>query len=554
MMVQGSIPSRPTPQLLDISGLSLRFGNVTALENVSLTIDHGEIVGIAGESGSGKSTLCRCVMGLQPAAASLSGDVRLEGRPILSLDEGARSAIRGRDMAMIFQNPASHLNPLQRVGSQVAQPMVRHLGISRSEALERAIKLLDDVGIKDPRLRARSYPHQLSGGMKQRVMIAAAISCSPKLLIADEPTTALDVTVQARILSLLKSFHRERNLAIALVSHDLGVLADICSRIIVMRRGEIVEQGPVATIIDNPQHEYTRLLINSQPGRKKLVGGWNGEARAPMLLVKDLSVEYVQKRDLFDFVQRRAVEPFRALDGIDITVEAGATVGIVGESGSGKTTLARAIIRQVIPTSGTITLDGRDTSALDRAGLAAFRRRVQMIFQNPYDSLNPRMTAIETIAEPIWRHGLMDRAAAMAEATELLDMVELPRGLGERRPRQLSGGQCQRVGIARALALKPDLLIADEITSALDVTTQAQILELLARLQRARNLTLLYISHDLAVVRSFCQRVYVFKDGRIVESGTTNETFARPKQAYTRELISSSFGLAQQPASSEQRL
>jgi peptide/nickel transport system ATP-binding protein len=529
-----------TAPLLAIEGVSVSFGSARVLTDVSFQIAPGEIVGIAGESGSGKSTICRSAMGLLPSTAEVSGEIHLGERSLLALNEAEWSGIRGREMGMIFQNPASHLDPLRRVGAQIAQPMIRHLGLSRKEAMERAVALLDDVGIREPGMRAKSYPHELSGGMKQRVMIAAAISCAPKLLIADEPTTALDVTVQAKILELLKDLNARRNLGIVLISHDLGVLADICSRIVIMRNGEIVEQGETRQIIEEPRHTYTQLLINSQPGRKKLRSGWSEPgAKEPLLRVDGLTVSFPVKRDLFDILKNRTPERFKALDGISLSIQAGETVGIVGESGSGKSTLARTIIRQNMPASGSVSLDGRNIGGLSGTELSAFRRSVQMVFQNPYDSLNPRMTALETIAEPIWRHGLADRRTANEEAAKLLDMVELPRALGERKPRQLSGGQCQRVGIARALALKPRLLIADEITSALDVTTQAQILELLARLQRERELTLLYISHDLSVVSSFCRRVYVFRTGRIVETGAAQEVLTHPREAYTQELVAS---------------
>ncbi len=529
-----------TSPLLDISGVSVAFGKVPVVKNVSFRIAPGEIVGIAGESGSGKSTICRAALGLLPQTATLTGDIGLDGRPLTGLDATEWAKLRGRDLSMIFQNPSSHLNPLQTIGSQIAQPMIRHLGLSRSEASQKAIALLEDVGIREPAMRAKSYPHELSGGMKQRVMIAAAISCAPRLLIADEPTTALDVTVQQKILELLKDLNRERGLAIALISHDLGVLADICSRIVVMRHGEIVEEGPAQEIVSNPRHPYTRLLVNSQPGRKSLTSGWSGEATdTPLLQVNGLKVHFPVKRDIIDTLRGRQPEPFKALDGIDLAIKAGETVGIVGESGSGKSTLARTIILQNRATEGGVTLEGQPIGDLSGAALLGFRRRVQMVFQNPYDSLNPRMTALESIAEPIWRHQLADRTGAIKEAERLLDMVELKRELGGRRPGQLSGGQCQRVGIARALALKPEILIADEITSALDVTTQAQILDLLARLQRERKLTLLYISHDLSVVSSFCQRVYVFRAGRIVEHGDAADVLGNPREAYTQQLVAS---------------
>ncbi|WP_202305937.1 ABC transporter ATP-binding protein [Mesorhizobium sp. L-8-10] len=524
------------PSLLQVENLSIGFGRVPTVRGVSFALGAGEILGIVGESGSGKSITCRALMGLLPATAAVAGRISLEGRDLLDLGERDWCGIRGRDMAMIFQNPASHLDPLRRIGNQVAAPVVRHLGISRREGLQRAVELLDDVGIREPEARARSYPHEFSGGMKQRAMIAAAIGCGPKLLIADEPTTALDVTVQARILKLLKDLNQRHGLAIILVSHDLGVIADICSRVVVMRHGEVVEQGPIDDVIHRPRHPYTKLLIESQPGRRGLPSRPAAEYAAPLLSVEKLSVSFPVKRSLAGGLSGGS---FLALDGIELQVAAGETVGIVGESGSGKSTLARTIIRQNRPSNGTIRLDGQDVHALGGEGLLRFRRRVQMVFQNPYDSLNPRMTIAEAVAEPIWRHGLADRRAARNQADELLDMVELPAALRERKPRQLSGGQCQRVGLARALALQPEILIADEITSALDVTTQAQILELLVRLQRERSLTLLYISHDLSVVSSFCQRVYVFKAGRVVESGPARQVLTTPQAPYTQELVGS---------------
>ncbi|AHG50153.1 peptide ABC transporter ATPase (plasmid) [Rhizobium leguminosarum bv. trifolii CB782] len=525
------------PPLLDVRDLCVSFGGFAAVKNVSFALQPGEILGIVGESGSGKSVTCRALMRLLSATARADGVVRLDGRNLLTLAEEELCAIRGRDIGMIFQNPASHLDPLRRIGKQVAAPMIRHLGIGKRQGLERAVKLLEDVGIRQPEIRARSYPHEFSGGMKQRAMIAAAIGCQPKLLIADEPTTALDVTVQAHILELLKELNRKNGLAIILISHDLGVVADICSRVLVMRHGEVVEQGAIDEVINLPRHPYTRLLIESEPGRKNYSTAVGPHLAAPLLHVENLSVTFpVGKTLLGSFASGNS---FRALDGIDLKINSGETVGIVGESGSGKSTLARAIIRLNAPSGGAIRLDGQDVGGLRGEALTAFRRRVQMVFQNPYDSLNPRLAIAEAVAEPIWRHGIADRKAALREADVLLDMVELPRNVRHRRPHQLSGGQCQRVGLARALALKPQLLIADEITSALDVTTQAQILELLVRLQRERSLTLLYISHDLAVVGSLCQRVYVFKAGRVVEQGAARQVLSAPQDPYTQALVGS---------------
>ncbi|TAX85364.1 ABC transporter ATP-binding protein [Rhizobium leguminosarum] len=531
------------PPLLDVKDLCVSFGGFAALKNVSFTLEPGEILGIVGESGSGKSVTCRALMRLLSATARADGTVRLDGRNLLTLGDDDLCAIRGRDVGMIFQNPASHLDPLRRIGQQVAAPMIRHLGIGKRESLQRAIKLLEDVGISEPEKRARSYPHEFSGGMKQRAMIAAAVGCQPKLLIADEPTTALDVTVQARILELLKELNRKNGLAIILISHDLGVVADMCSRVVVMRHGEVVEQGPINDVINRPRHPYTRLLIDSQPGRKKYGMPADPVQATPLLHVENLSVTFPFGKSLLGSFG--SSHSFRALDGIDLKINTGETVGIVGESGSGKSTLARSIIRLNTPSGGAIRLGGQDVGALAGEALTAFRRRVQMVFQNPYDSLNPRLTISEAVAEPIWRHGIADRKAARKEAVVLLDMVELPGNLHDRKPQQLSGGQCQRVGLARALALKPQLLIADEITSALDVTTQAQILELLVRLQRERSLTLLYISHDLAIVSSICQRVYVFKAGRVVEQGVARQVLSTPQDPYTQALVGS---LARLPA------
>ncbi len=519
------------PPLLEVKGMSVSFGGFVAVKNVSFTLQPGEIIGIVGESGSGKSVTCRAVMRLLAATARAEGTVALDGRDLLTLSEDELCAVRGRDIGMIFQNPASHLDPLRRIGQQVAAPMIRHLGIGKREGLQRAVKLLEDVGIYEPE------KHEFSGGMKQRAMIAAAIGCQPKLLIADEPTTALDVTVQARILELLKELNRKTGLAMILISHDLGVVADICSRVVVMRNGEVVEQGPIDDVINRPRHPYTRLLIESQPGRNSYGTAGGPDRGTPLLSVENLSVTFPAGQGLLGGFG--SSNSFRALDGVDLEINTGETVGIVGESGSGKSTLARSIIRLNTPSGGAIRLDGQDVGALGGEALTAFRRRVQMVFQNPYDSLNPRLTIAEAVAEPIWRHGIADRKAARKEADALLEMVELPSSLRNRKPQQLSGGQCQRVGLARALALKPQLLIADEITSALDVTTQAQILELLVRLQRERSLTLLYISHDLAVVSSLCQRVYVFKAGRVVEQGVARQVLSAPRDPYTQALVGS---------------
>jgi len=530
--------------LLDINDLSVHFGPFQVLHQVSLGIKPGEIVGIAGESGSGKSTLCRAVMGLLPKTAQVDGKLCLNEQSLLGLDTLHWSQLRGREMAMIFQNPASHLNPLQRIGWQIAIPMMHHLKLPRREAWLKAVALLEDVGIREPQRCARAFAHELSGGMQQRAMIAAAISCEVKLLLADEPTTALDVRVQAKILELLKTLNQTRGLSIVLVSHDLGVLASCCSRIVIMKNGRVVEQGNTQQMVHAPQHPYSQLLLASQPARKSFAYGAPATANRPLLEVSRLRVLFAQRQSLLQRLQKQQRAAFVALDNVNLTVNCGETVGIVGESGSGKSTLARTIMRQNQPAAGCICFAGQAIAGGDRAderciSQQALSQQIQMVFQNPYNSLNPRLSALEAIAEPLWRHALKSRHAALQQAARLLDCVELPRALGERRPAQLSGGQCQRVGIARALALKPRLLIADEITSALDVTTQAQILELLRRLQREQGLALLYISHDLAVVSSFCQRLYVFAAGKVVESGEARAVLGNPSQPYTRELVAS---------------
>lgn len=362
-----------TPPLMQVENLTVAFGSLTAVKGVSFQVMEGEILGIVGESGSGKSITCRALMGLLPALATAAGSVQFRGRDLLRLGEDEWCSLRGSEIGMIFQNPASHLDPLRRIGQQIAAPMIRHLGLSRREGMRRAVSLLEDVGIRDPEKRARSYPHEFSGGMKQRAMIAAAIGCGPKLLIADEPTTALDVTVQARILKLLQELNRKRGLAVILISHDLAAIAEICTRIVVMRNGEIVEQGPADEIISRPKHAYTKLLIASQPGRASCTVGSPPQAVAPLLSIERLSVSFPARHGLIGGRGMRDARSFLALDGIDMQISAGETIGIVGESGSGKSTLARAIVRQNRPSAGVVRLDGQDVHALQGRDLTRFR-------------------------------------------------------------------------------------------------------------------------------------------------------------------------------------
>ena len=529
--------------LLEVDGLTVAFetrrGTVPAVRGVSFSLAEGEILGIVGESGSGKSVTCRAILGLLPRTARVGGSIRFEGRELTGLSEADWEHMRGRQSAMIFQNPASHLDPLMRIGAQIGESLRHHMGQSGGEARREAIHLLSSVGIAQPELRVDSFPHELSGGMKQRALIAGAIACRPRLLLADEPTTALDVTVQARILDLLRTLNREHGLALVLISHDLGVIAEICQRVLVMRDGELVEQGRTRELIEAPQHPYTRLLIASQPGLRPL------KARAaqaaptdPLIRVEDLSVSFRGPFRWTDMIAGRfRASRIKALDGVSFEIYPGETLGVVGESGSGKSTVARAIARLLTPSGGRVLFEGADVHALAGEALLQFRRSVQMVFQSPYDSLNPRLTVRQTLSEPLRRHRLVPSDAIARRVQELTEMVELPNGLLDRTARQLSGGQCQRVGIARALAMQPRLLIADEVTSSLDVTTQAQILALLERLRAEAGLTMLYISHDLAVVRALCDRVLVFQAGRIVEGGLVQDVLAHPKDRYTQTLL-----------------
>jgi peptide/nickel transport system ATP-binding protein len=530
--------------LLEVENLAVSFGPVAAVRGISLTVGEGEILGLVGESGSGKSITCRALLGLLPGNARATGRVSFGGRDLLALQGEEMRAVRGREISMIFQNPSSHLDPLMTVGGHVAEPLRHHFGQSRKEARENAIEVLRSVQIVEPERRINAYPHELSGGMKQRGLIGAAMACRPRLLLADEPTTALDVTVQKHILELLRDLNRAHGLSIVLVSHDLAVVTELCDRVVVMRHGEIVEQGFTREVMRAPQHAYTRLLIDSQPSALALPdAGRRPETKMPLIELDRLSVTY-SKPGLLPGARREVVQ---ALDEVSFTVEAGECFGIVGESGSGKSTIARAIMRLVGPSRGGIRFRGADIGGLTGPELAAFRRKVQMVFQNPFDSLNPRMLVIDAIAEPLIRHGLATRKAAHQHARALMRQVELADDLGSRKPKQLSGGQCQRVGIARALALDPEVLIADEITSALDVTIQAQILKLLQRLRADRGLTVIYISHDLAVVRRFCDRIAVFRAARLVEMGSTEEVLERPRDDYTMALIASAPRLDRTP-------
>lgn len=575
-------------------------GIVRAVDGVSFSIPVGHTLGIVGESGSGKSVTSLSIMRLLTNSAKIeSGRIALLGKDLVKLPEPQMRSIRGKDVSMIFQEPMTSLNPVYTVGSQVAEAIILHQRVSHTEARQRTIDLFREVGIPNPEQRVDAYPHQMSGGQKQRVMISMALSCNPKLLIADEPTTALDVTIQAQILDILGKLRDERGMAILFITHDLGVIAEIADEVLVMYRGEMVEHGSVLEIFSNPQHPYTKGLLACRPrldtkyrrlptvddfmsverrdgqvhirekqmtstrlrelaaeGRGALLHPeselaamghpWEHTPKAadttcvpenakPLLEVENLAVHFPVKRGLLG----RTVDHVRAVDGISIKVYKGQTLGLVGESGCGKTTTGRALLRLIEPTGGRVNFDGTDLRLLNSRELRRFRRRMQIVFQDPYGSLNPRMTIESAITEPMIIQGLgktsrerRDRAAA------LLEEVGMSANHLRRYPHEFSGGQRQRICIARAIAVEPEFLICDESVSALDVSVQAQVLNLLKELQHKRELTYIFISHDLSVVKFMADMMAVMNGGKIVEFGPSQAIYAEPREAYTRKLIS----------------
>ncbi|MDA7966843.1 ABC transporter ATP-binding protein [Ruegeria sp.] len=520
--------------LLSVRDLTVKFGALTAVSNVSFDLERGGALGIVGESGSGKSVTCRALVRLLPDTARISGSVRFDGQSILDASESELDGLRGKHIAMVFQSPASHLDPLMRVGDQVAESLRKHTDLSGTKIRQEVLRLLELVRIPNPENWLHAYPHQLSGGMKQRVMIAGALACQADILLADEPTTALDATVQKRILDLLNELRRDHGLSIIFVSHDLGAVSAVCDDLIVMRRSELVEAGPVADVIGNPQHDYTRMLIASHPDRQAITTARRGTSGTPLIEARNLHVRFGNRTlsDLFTGGDSR----FTAVRDGNLVVRPGEALGIVGESGSGKSTIARALVGLVQPVAGKIGFDG-NAAQITGARRVGYLRDVQLIYQHPYEALNPRMTIYNAIAEPLRRHRLCAPSDVPDQVADLMAQVDLWPELASKIPGQLSGGQCQRVAIARALAMNPRVLIADEITSALDVTLQAQILDLLLRLQKERGLTMIFISHDLAVIRKLCHSVIVMRRGEIVETGPTEQVFDTPETDYTRDLI-----------------
>ncbi|NTJ65127.1 ABC transporter ATP-binding protein [Agrobacterium rhizogenes] len=513
----------------------------TLIDGVSLDLGKGEILGLVGESGSGKSLLCRSLVRLLPSSLLKieSGSIRLEGRELTEISDAEMLEVRGGEIGMIFQNPTSHLDPVMRIGDQIAEGIRYHQGLKARDARAAAIEILAQVGFPDPARQYDSYPHEFSGGMRQRAMIGVALSCNPKILIADEPTTALDVTIQAQILRLLIDIRGKRGLSIILITHDLGIVAQTCDRIAVMRGGQLLEQGPKRTILSRPENPYTIDLINSHPSlpdeaATQLETTRPDTSTKPLLEIDDLHVRFKVGGGLFKGSDAKTVS---AVSGVSLQVMPGETIGIVGESGSGKSTLARAVLGLTPISSGHVTFDGVNLTQQKSAGLARLRRETAMVFQDPFNALNPRLTIGQTLAEVLKVHGKVARADIPARIGELLDLVGLGREFADRKPRSMSGGQCQRAGIARALAVDPKLIIADECVAALDVTIQAQIIDLFRELTRRMNLTLIFIAHDLAIVRNLCERTVVMYRGEIVEQGRSQEIFSHPKHPYTAALI-----------------
>ncbi len=560
--------AQDTPALLDIRGLKVEFpsrrGVLVAARDVDLSLQAGEILGVVGESGAGKSTIAYAIMGLiEPPGRMAAGEIRLKGERIDGLPREKMRKIRGKRIGMIFQDPLTSLDPLQTVEAQLVETMRTHLPISESEARARAVELLGQVGIPNPAERVKNYPHQFSGGMRQRVVIALAISCEPEVLLADEPTTALDVSIQAQILDLLRKLVRDKGMGMIIITHDMGVIAEVTDRVAVMYRSRMVETGPSEKILTHPDHPYSRSLIAAVPpadhrierfplveyiekagdeqAKLDLSTHWLGQARdfgsheETLLKVEDLTMRFMTRPSLIPSRRRYMT----AVDHVSFAIRNGEVFGLVGESGSGKSTVARLICGIHKPLSGRIHFAGEELTAFtSRRAANHLRRQMQMIFQDPYSSLNPRMKVRDIVAEPIRFHKLASSNAQVRRiVSDLLDHVGLGASAALRYPHEFSGGQRQRISIARALATRPRFLICDEPTSALDVSIQAQILNLLKDLQEELGLTMLFISHDLPVIRQMCDRVGVMQHGKLLEVAETESLFTSPRTDYTRHLL-----------------
>ncbi|MEP6941682.1 MAG: ABC transporter ATP-binding protein [Betaproteobacteria bacterium] len=528
--------------VLDIRGLTIALPATGerehAVRDVSISVAAGEMVCLVGESGSGKSVIAQAAMGLLPTALrATSGSILVDGEDVLGASEQRLRELRCTRMSMVFQEPMTALNPVLTCGEQIDEVLAFHTRMSAAERRDRTLAIARDVGLDEPRRMIASYPHQLSGGQRQRIMIAMALVLDPRLLIADEPTTALDVTTQAQILALIRELRREHGTGVLFITHDFGVVAEIADKVAVLRRGEVVEFGETRALLTDPQHEYTRMLIASVPSllpRHRVLA-----ASAPVVLAtRRLGKRYVRAGW---WRSGKTAGVVHAASDIELEICRGETLGIVGESGSGKSTVARCIARLVEPSAGAITLDGVDIAKMGPRELRPLRRRVQIVFQDPYRSLNPRRTIAEALIEGPMNYGTT-REEALATARNLLDLVKIDAAALERYPHQFSGGQRQRICIARALAIEPDLLIADEAVSALDVSVQAQVLALLDEIRGRLNLAMLFITHDLRVAAQVCDRVAVMQRGRIVETGPIAEVYAHPRHEYTRALLAAAPG------------
>ena len=564
---QASRASSDVP-LLQIKNLQIGFktqaGYVDAVRGVDITMNQGETLAIVGESGSGKSTSATSIIDLLPGTGRVTGgEILFEGRDLVKASAAEMQSIRGREIGYVPQDPMSNLNPVWSIGFQVEEA-IRANGIAtgKREIRERAIEVLKEAGLSDAGDRLKQFPHQFSGGMRQRVLIGIGLSSRPKLLIADEPTSALDVTVQRRILDHLETLTRDYGTSVLFITHDLGLAAERAEKLVVMYKGRVVESGPSKEILANPQHPYTKRLVAAAPslasrriqstiepthshaGEVSDEGADDAELIARAHQREELgkkNAEYIKVDNLSKVYKIRQggfkTTELRAVDDVSFAIPRGTTMALVGESGSGKSTVAKLVLQLESITSGTVAIDGQSIGALTGKDLFDFRRRVQPVFQDPYGSLDPMYSVGNTIAEPLVTHGIGDRASRQARVRELLDQVSLPASTVNRYPNELSGGQRQRIAVARALALKPDVIVLDEAVSALDVLVQGQVLDLLTDLQTELGLTYLFITHDLAVVRLITDNVSVMQKGRVVEAGTTDEIFANPTQQYTRELL-----------------
>ena len=554
--------------LLQINNLEIEFPSrksvLRAVDNVSLSLEKGDILGIVGESGAGKSTVGNALIGLlEPPGQMTKGEIFLDGNRIDNLPDSEKQKIRGKEIGMIFQDPLTSLNPLQTIENQLVETINLHLELGENDARQRAVELLDQVGIPDPDVRVKQYPHQFSGGMRQRVVVALALCAEPNLIIADEPTTALDVSIQAQILDLMRGLCKEKQVGMVIITHDMGVIADITDRVAVMYRGRLVEHGATEKILGNPDHPYTQSLISAVPRPDiKLIRfpqvtyiedvaeknteiditeHWLGKAReyetapGPLVELKNISMRFTTKPA---FLRKNRIF-LDAVNNVSLDIHEGEVFGLVGESGSGKSTVARIICGLYTPVSGAINFAGTELTALKKqSDLDPFRKQMQMIFQDPYSSLNPRMRVLDIVAEPILFHQLAEtRREVEIIVKDLLEHVGLGAQSAVRYPHEFSGGQRQRISIARALATRPRFLICDEPTSALDVSIQAQILNLLKDLQEELGLTMLFISHDLPVIRQMCDRVGVMKDGFLCEMKETEVLFENPEHEYTQHLL-----------------